>query len=165
MARIKLAFVRASRAADRARDTAWKKPQSRGEIQQSLDGCGRTTGTQAQTYLITGPNWSGTVPAGMSQLQSPTSLVWLLGRIYCTGTVQDYAEVHALQDRFKLQPLSTWGKDYTPPPGVVDPSIDMKMSVRDQVNRLRHRILHVARANGGRGWRVARAPGRAQAPA
>ena len=96
----------------------------------------RTTGTQAQTFLITGPGWSGTVPAGMSQLRSPTAIVWLLGRIYCTGTPQDYAEVHALQDQFKLQPLSTWGRDYTPPPGKVDPSIDMKMAVRDQVNRL-----------------------------
>ena len=96
----------------------------------------RTTGTKAQTFLITGPGWSGTVPAGMSQLKSPTALVWMLGRIYCTGTPQDYAEVHALQDQFKLQPLSTWGKEYVPPPGKVDPSIDMKMAVREQVNRL-----------------------------
>ncbi len=96
----------------------------------------RTTGTQAQTYLISGPGWSGTVPAGMTQLKSPTALVWLLGRIYCTGTPQDYAEVHALQDQFKLQPLSSWGKEYTPPMGTVDPSIDMKTPVRDQVNRL-----------------------------
>jgi len=96
----------------------------------------RTTGTQAQTFLITGPGWSGTVPTGMSQLKSPTAIVWMLGRIYCTGTPQDYAEVHALQDQFKLQPLSSWGKDYTPPPGKVDPTIDMKTAVRDQVNRL-----------------------------
>src|SRR5262249_18096961 len=96
----------------------------------------RTTGTQAQTFLITGPGWSGSVPAGMSQLKSPTAIVWLLGRIYCTGTPEDYAAVHALQDQFKLQPLSSWGKDYTPPPGKVDPSIDMKTAVRDQVNNL-----------------------------
>jgi hypothetical protein len=96
----------------------------------------RTTGTQAQTFLITGPGWSGAVPSGMSQLKSPTAIVWLLGRIYCTGTPDDYAAVHALQDQFKLQPLSTWGKDYTPPPGKVDPSIDMKTAVREQVNRL-----------------------------
>ena len=96
----------------------------------------RTTGTQAQTFLITGPGWSGTVSTGMSQLRSLTSIVWLLGRIYCTGTAQDYAEVHALQDQFKLQPLSSWGKEYVPPAGKVDPSIDMKTPVRDQVNRL-----------------------------
>jgi hypothetical protein len=72
----------------------------------------------------------------VSQLKSPTAIVWLLGRIYCTGTPEDYAAVHALQDQFKLQPLSSWGKDYAPPPGKVDPSIDMKTAVRDQVNRL-----------------------------
>ena len=48
------------------------------------------------------------------------------GRIYCTGTPEDYDAVHKLQDAFKLQPLSTWGSDYTPPAGTVDPSIDMK---------------------------------------
>jgi hypothetical protein len=96
----------------------------------------RTTGTQAQTFVITGPGWSGAVPEGLTQLKSPTAIVWLLGRIYCTGTPEDYAEVHALQDAFKLQPLSTWGKAYTPPAGRVDPAIDMKTAVRDQVNRL-----------------------------
>ncbi|MCX5493189.1 DUF1254 domain-containing protein [Kaistia dalseonensis] len=96
----------------------------------------RTTGTKAQTFLITGPGWTGTIPDGMSELKSPTAIVWLLGRIYCTGTPEDYAEVHALQDQFKLQPLSTWGKDYTPPAGKVDPSIDMKTAVRDQVNHM-----------------------------
>ena len=96
----------------------------------------RTTGTQAQTFAITGPGWSGVVPEGLTQLKSPTAIVWLLGRIYCTGTPEDYAEVHALQDAFKLQPLSTWGKDYTSPAGKVDPAIDMKKPVRDQVNGL-----------------------------
>ena len=96
----------------------------------------RTTGTQAQTFVITGPGWSGAIPSGMTQLKAPTAIVWLLGRIYCTGTPEDYAEVHALQDQFKLQPLSTWGKDYAPPPGKVDPAIDMKTAVSDQVNRL-----------------------------
>ena len=95
----------------------------------------RTTGGAARTFLITGPGWSGSVPDGMTELKSPTSLVWLLGRIYCTGTAEDYAAVHALQDAFKLQPLSTWGEDYTPP-AKVDPTIDMKTPVRDQVNAL-----------------------------
>jgi hypothetical protein len=94
----------------------------------------RTTGTGAQTYAITGRDWSGTLPAGVKQLKSPTSLVWLIGRIYCTGTPEDYAAVHALQDEFKLVPLSAYGKPYTPPAGTVNPSIDMKTAVRDQVN-------------------------------
>jgi hypothetical protein len=94
----------------------------------------RTTGTGPQTYAITGPGWKGTLPAGVKEYKSPTSMVWVLGRIYCTGTPEDYAEVHKLQDEFKLVPLSSYGKPYTPPPGTVDPSIDMKTAVRDQVN-------------------------------
>ena len=39
-----------------------------------------------------------------------------LGRIYCTGTAEDYAAVHALQDKFSVVPLSSYGKPYTPPP-------------------------------------------------
>jgi hypothetical protein len=96
----------------------------------------RTTGTSAQTYLISGPNWKGTVPAGMKQLKSPTAIVWMLGRIYCTGTPEDYAAVHALQDQFKLTPLSAHGKSWTPPEGKVNSEIDMKTAVREQVNSL-----------------------------
>jgi len=96
----------------------------------------RTTGTGAQTYAITGPGWSGTIPAGVREYKSPTSLVWILGRIYCTGTPEDYAAVHALQDQMGLVPLSSYGKSYTPPAGTVDPAIDMKTPVRDQVNRM-----------------------------
>ncbi len=96
----------------------------------------RTTGTGAQTYAITGPGWSGTLPDGMTEYKSPTSMVWLLGRIYCTGTPEDYAAVHKIQDEVKLVPLSSYGKDYTPPPGKVDPEIDMKTAVREQVNAL-----------------------------
>jgi hypothetical protein len=96
----------------------------------------RTTGTGAQTYAITGPGWSGELPSGVKEYKSPTNIVWLLGRIYCTGTPEDYAAVHKLQDECKLVPLSSYGKPYTPPPGTVDPSIDMKMPVRDQVNRM-----------------------------
>lgn len=96
----------------------------------------RTTGTAAQTYAITGPGWKGSLPAGVKEYKSPTSMVWLLGRIYCTGTPEDYAEVHKLQDEFKLVPLSSYGKPYTPPENKVDPSIDMKTAVREQVNRM-----------------------------
>jgi hypothetical protein len=96
----------------------------------------RTTGTEAQTYAITGPGWSGTLPPGVKELKSPTNIAWLIGRVYCTGTPEDYAAVHALQDQFKLVPLSFYGKDYTPPPSTVDPSVDMNTPVREQVNRM-----------------------------
>jgi hypothetical protein len=94
----------------------------------------RTTGTKAQTFAITGPGWQGTLPGAVKELKSPTNMVWILGRTYCTGTPADYKAVHKLQDQYKLVPLSAYGKPYTPPPGQVDPSVDMKTPVREQVN-------------------------------
>jgi hypothetical protein len=96
----------------------------------------RTTGTGPQKYAITGPGWQGTLPAGVIEYKSPTAIVWLLGRIYCSGTPKDYAAVHKMQDAVSIVPLSSYGKPYTPPAGKVDPSIDMKKPVREQVNSL-----------------------------
>jgi uncharacterized protein (TIGR03000 family) len=96
----------------------------------------RTTGTKAQKYAITGPNWKGTLPEGVDQIKSPTNMVWILGRTYCTGTPEDYKAVHELQDQYSLVPLSAYGKPYTPPAGKVNPKIDMKTPVRDQVNKM-----------------------------
>lgn len=96
----------------------------------------RTTGTGPQKYAITGPGWKGTLPEGVTEYKSPTSIVWVLGRIYCTGTPEDYAAVHKLQDEISVVPLSSYGKDYTPTAGNIDQSIDMKTAVREQVNAL-----------------------------
>jgi hypothetical protein len=96
----------------------------------------RTTGGKAATYLLTGPGWQGQVPEGAKQLKFPTNTVWLLGRTYCTGTKEDYAAVHALQAKYQLMPLSAWGKAYSAPAGNVDPKVDMKTAVRDQVDAM-----------------------------
>ena len=96
----------------------------------------RTTGTGPQKYAITGPGWKGQLPAGVKEYKSPTSIVWVLGRLYCTGTTEDYAAVHAMQDQCSAVPLSSYGKPYTPLPGQEDPSIDMDTPVRQQVNSL-----------------------------
>jgi hypothetical protein len=96
----------------------------------------RTTGTKAQKYAITGPGWSGTLPDGVTEYKSPTAMVWILGRIYCTGTPEDYKAVHALQDKVSVVPLSAYGKPNQPEPGKVDPAVDMKTAVRGQVNAL-----------------------------
>ena len=96
----------------------------------------RTTGGSAQRYAITGPGWKGTLPAGVKEYKSPTNMVWILGRIYCTGTPEDYAAVHAIQDQCTLVPLSSYGTAFVPPSGSVDASIDMKTAVREQVNAM-----------------------------
>ena len=96
----------------------------------------RTTGTGPQKYAITGPGCSGTLPDGVTEYKSPTSLVWILGRIYCAGTPEDYDAVHKMQDDISVVPLNSYGQSYTPSPGAVDTNIDMKTPVRNQVNAL-----------------------------
>lgn len=96
----------------------------------------RTTGTKAQSYAITGPGWTGKLPEGVKELKAPTNMVWILGRTYCTGTPEGYAACHAIMDKYDLRPLSAVGKPYTPPAGKVDPNIDGKTPVRDQVHKM-----------------------------
>src|SRR4029077_19281545 len=96
----------------------------------------RTTGAGEHNFAIVGPGWKGDLPEGVEKIEAPTNMVWILGRTYCTGTPEDYKEVHAIQDKYTLVPLSSYGKPYTPPPGKVDSSIDMKTPVREQVNKL-----------------------------
>lgn len=96
----------------------------------------RTTGTKAQTYAITGPNWVGKLPDGITEYKSPTSLIWIIGRTYCTGTPEDYKAVHIIQDKYSLVPLSSYGKPYTPNKGKINPDIDMKTPPRDQVKQM-----------------------------
>lgn len=96
----------------------------------------RTAGGAAMTYAITGPGWSGELPEGVKEIKSPTRYMYILGRTYCTGTKEDYEAVHKLQAQYKVQPLSTYGQDYTPPAGTVDPSYPFSMTakVRDVIN-------------------------------
>jgi hypothetical protein len=67
-----------------------------------------TTGSAPQQYLIAGPGWQGTVPAGMTEIPSTTNLVWILGRTGLNPTVpDDLATVNALQAKYSLTTLAT----------------------------------------------------------
>jgi hypothetical protein len=77
----------------------------------------RTTGTQADTFLITGPKWTGTVPADMKQIKAPTNLVWLLGRIQANSQADGLKVVVPIEKGINITPLSAWGKPYTAPLG------------------------------------------------
>jgi hypothetical protein len=97
----------------------------------------RTTGTGAADFAITGPGWKGTLPPGIKAVYaSPTSIVWVLGRTYSSGTPEDYAAVHKIQAQYKLTPLSSYGKPYTPPPGTVNPAWASSKPVREQVDAM-----------------------------
>jgi hypothetical protein len=89
----------------------------------------RTTGTQKQTFILVGPKWSGTPPEGVEVVRSPTNMGWMIGRTQTNGK-DDYANVHKFQAGLKAVPLSSWGKDYTPPRGQVDPKISTQPPVK-----------------------------------
>jgi hypothetical protein len=88
----------------------------------------RTAGGQAANYLITGPGWTGTVPAGMKQIKCATRYMVILGRTYADGTDQDYAAVNALQAQYKIVPLGAYGKSYAYQAPPVNPNPGFSMT-------------------------------------
>ena len=64
----------------------------------------RTTGTAAGSFLITGPGWNGTVPAGMTQIASPNNEVFLLARVFVENE-DEVPYVYNLSRQITLNPL------------------------------------------------------------
>lgn len=95
----------------------------------------RTTGTKAGNFLVTPPEWTGTVPQGMAHLPAPTPYIWVIGRTKTDGP-QDYAAVHKIQAGYKVTRLSEWGKSPTPVAVKIDPTVDMKTPPKDQVDSM-----------------------------
>ena len=71
----------------------------------------RTTGTKAGNFAIVGSEWKGNLSEGIERLRSPTNTGWVLGRIQTNG-IDDYKNVHQIQDGIKATPLSQFGKLY-----------------------------------------------------
>ena len=92
----------------------------------------RTAGGRAANYLITGPGWTGDVPAGMKQIKCATRYMVILGRTYADGTDQDYAAVNALQAQYKIVPLSAYGKPYNYQAPPVNPNPGFSMTDKPQ---------------------------------
>jgi hypothetical protein len=95
----------------------------------------RTTGTQAGNFLITPPGWTGTVPVGMTRINAPTPIIWIIGRTKTDGP-PDYDAVHKIQAGYKVAPLSQWGKPPVPPTATLDPTVDMKTPAKVQVDTM-----------------------------
>jgi len=96
----------------------------------------RTTGTQVQTFLVTPPGWTGSVPDGVTQLKASTPYVWIIGRIKTDGP-PDYDAVHKIQDALRLRPLSQIdNEDWKPAPTKIDPDVDMKTPPKEQVDTM-----------------------------
>jgi hypothetical protein len=73
----------------------------------------RVTGNGKGDFAIVGPGWKGALPAGIAVIRAPTNLVWIIGRTQTDGA-PDYAAVHAIQDHYRLTPLSARTKSFAP---------------------------------------------------
>lgn len=96
----------------------------------------RTREASSGLFAITGPGWEGVLPTGVIELKSPTGLVWIVAKLYCSGTSDDMREVRLLQDRFLLIPLSRFGQRVELYKARVDPAIVMTTPVVDQVKNM-----------------------------
>ena len=85
----------------------------------------RTSGTGRQTYAVTAPGWTGTLPAGVERIAAPTGTGVAVVQVQTDGA-KDLAAVHAFQDGLKAVPLSAWDAASTPPAATLDANVDMR---------------------------------------
>jgi hypothetical protein len=105
----------------------------------------RTTGTQAQHFLVAPANWRPDLrerlveefrlPKDTQRIDAPTSHVWIIGRTKTDGP-QDYDAVHEIQAGMKVTPLSEWGRTPRPAEVRTDPGVDMKTPPKLQVDAM-----------------------------
>jgi len=67
----------------------------------------RTTGTSAGSYAVVPPGFKGTLPAGVRRIESPTNLVWVLGRTLVEDAA-DMPAVAALMGGYRFTSLDAW---------------------------------------------------------
>jgi hypothetical protein len=81
----------------------------------------RTMGSQEQAYALVAPGWKGKLPKGVIRVDSPTPTGFIIGRWF-VASEKDVAAVNALQQQVTMTPLSSYGKNYTPPKVEVVPA-------------------------------------------
>jgi hypothetical protein len=64
----------------------------------------RTTGTRAGDYLISGPEWHGDVPEGMTRIVSPSNSLLVIGRVLVEGE-GDVSTAYDLAKQIQVTPL------------------------------------------------------------
>ncbi len=84
----------------------------------------RTTGTLAQSYIIAGAHWDGTLP----NIQAPTNTVWVLARVQANGA-EDLAESIKIQEGFSIVPFCYWRKyGFTGAENYIIKNVDKKVT-------------------------------------
>lgn len=78
----------------------------------------RTTGTAAGDYALTGPGFTGTLPAGVKRISSPTNAIVVVGRTLLRGA-DDLPAVRHIQEQYGLTPLSAVAAGEPPKPGPI----------------------------------------------
>jgi hypothetical protein len=81
----------------------------------------RTMGSQEQNYALVAPGWTGKLPTNVIRIDSPTPTGFIPGRIF-VASEKDVAAVNAIQKQVTMTPLSSYGKNYTPPKVKVVPA-------------------------------------------
>ena len=84
------------------------------EVMDAWSNCVTVLGTGGKddtegkrTYLLTGPNFTGTVPENMKRVEMPTAIGWILGRTVCSGD-SDLENVYAIQKELTSKTLDVY---------------------------------------------------------
>jgi hypothetical protein len=68
---------------------------------------GKQYGTKPGFYLIVGPNWTGSQPAGITAVvHSSTNIVFAIPRIFMDDTAEDHAAIQPVLSQVNFYPLS-----------------------------------------------------------
>lgn len=104
----------------------------------------RNTGTKAQRYVITGPKWKGSLPDSVIQVQSPTELVWIIGRIQVNSLEDGKKIVTPIQEGLKLTPLSQW--ENTTSSRLAGEPVEYSIESSEPIQLLRNKKISVVEA-------------------
>src|SRR3954451_22775050 len=103
----------------------------------------RTTGTKAGDYALTGPGFTGDIPASVRRIASPTNKIVVVGRTL-VNSLDDLPAVREIQEQYGLQTLSDHvaGKPTSPgtildsSPGLTPPDLPTGLAFFDALGRL-----------------------------
>lgn len=92
-------------------------------------GGGSDNPDEQEICLITGRNYLGDVPEGMTHISVPTDIAWIVVRIVSNGP-DDLAAIQTIQNQLLLVPLQDYLQNgiYTPPKGTYSEEFDYRPS-------------------------------------